>query len=75
MFRFAVRTLIQTTERKCNNIKFMSFVFEATDFSVGVAQSLVQYYCNSRLLKGQGHITVNKPVISSIYIVAHTWPL
>ena len=27
------------------------------------------------LLKGQGHATVNKPVISWIYIVAHTWPL
>ena len=24
---------------------------------------------------GQGHITVNKPVISVIYIVAHMWPL
>ena len=22
-----------------------------------------------------GHVTVNKPVISKIYIVAHTWPL
>ena len=29
----------------------------------------------SKLLKGQGHVTVNKPVISIIYIVAHTWPL
>ena len=26
-------------------------------------------------LKGQGLVTVNKPVISRIYIVAHTWPL
>ena len=26
-------------------------------------------------LKGQGHVTVNKPVISRIYIVAHTWQL
>ena len=26
-------------------------------------------------LKAQGHVTVNKPVISMIYIVAHTWPL
>ena len=26
-------------------------------------------------LKGQGHVAVNKPVISIIYIVAHTWPL
>ena len=26
-------------------------------------------------LKGQGHLTINKPVISIIYIVAHTWPL
>ena len=26
-------------------------------------------------LKGQGHVTVNNPVISMIYIVAHTWPL
>ena len=24
-------------------------------------------------LKGQGHVTVKKPVISIIYIVAHTW--
>ena len=29
----------------------------------------------SALLKGLGHITVNKPVISRMYIVAHTWPL
>ena len=31
-----------------------------------------------KLFKGagsQGHVTVNKPVISIIYIVAHTWPL
>ena len=27
------------------------------------------------ILKGQGQVTVNKPVISMIYIVAHTWPL
>ena len=26
-------------------------------------------------LKAQGHVTVNKPVISRIYIVARTWPL
>ena len=26
-------------------------------------------------LNGQGHVAVNKPVISRIYIVAHTWPL
>ena len=26
-------------------------------------------------LKGQGHVTVNKPVISGIFIVAHTWSL
>ena len=26
-------------------------------------------------LKAQGHVTVNKPVISIIYIVSHTWPL
>ena len=32
--------------------------------------------CNfSLFLKEQGHLTVNKPVISRIYIVAHTWPL
>ena len=26
-------------------------------------------------LKAQGHVTVNKPVISIICIVSHTWPL
>ena len=26
-------------------------------------------------LKAQGHVTVNKPVISMIYIASHTWPL
>ena len=26
-------------------------------------------------LKRKGHVAVNKPVISRIYIVAHTWPL
>ena len=25
--------------------------------------------------KGQGHVIVNKPIISRIYIVVHTWPL
>ena len=25
-------------------------------------------------LKGQGHVAVNKPVTSRIYIVSHTWP-
>ena len=25
-------------------------------------------------LKGQGHVTINKPVISIISIVAYTWP-
>ena len=27
------------------------------------------------MLKEQGHVTVNKPVISIIYIVSRTWPL
>ena len=26
-------------------------------------------------LKGQDHVTVNKPAMYIIYIVAHTWPL
>ena len=26
-------------------------------------------------LRAQGHVTVNKPVISMIYIITHTWPL
>ena len=26
-------------------------------------------------LKAQGHITINKPVISIINIVSHTWPM
>ena len=26
-------------------------------------------------LKGLGYVTINKPVISIIHIVAHTWPL
>ena len=25
--------------------------------------------------KAQGHVTINKPVISMIYIITHTWPL
>ena len=29
----------------------------------------------ARSLKGQGHVTVNKPVNSIIYILVHTWPL
>ena len=32
---------------------------------------VLKIYC----LKAQGHVTVNKPVISMIYIVSHTWPL
>ena len=31
--------------------------------------------CFCSLLKGQGHVTVNKPVISTIYIFAYTWPI
>ena len=27
------------------------------------------------MLKALGHVTVNKPVISIIYVVVHTWPL
>ena len=27
------------------------------------------------ILKGQGHVTVNKPIISIIYIVANMWQL
>ena len=34
---------------------------------------IVQFF--STVLKGQGHVTVNQPIISIIYIVAHTWPL
>ena len=26
-------------------------------------------------LKAQGRVTVNKPIISIIYVVSHTWPL
>ena len=26
-------------------------------------------------LKGQGHVTINKPVISIIYFVVQMWPL
>ena len=29
----------------------------------------------SQFFLGQGHVTVCKPAISIIYIVAHTWPL
>ena len=29
----------------------------------------------TRDLKGQSHVTVNKPIISRIYIVAHKWSL
>ena len=33
------------------------------------------YQMSHTYLKAQGHVTVNKPVISMIYIIAHTWPL
>ena len=33
------------------------------------------YFAFFLSLKAQGHVTVNKPVISIIYIVSHTWPL
>ena len=41
---------------------------------------IFQISCSSTIfsaksLKGQLHVTVNKPVISIICIVAHTWPL
>ena len=32
-------------------------------------------YQSKANLKGRGHVTVNKPVISIIYIVVQTWPL
>ena len=48
---------------------------EKTDLSTDVLLSLslkdkisIRFY-----LKGQGHVTVNKLVISRIYIVSHTW--
>ena len=31
--------------------------------------------CSRNSLKAQGLVTVNKPVISMLYIVAQTWPL
>ena len=33
------------------------------------------FYMDALPLKALGHVTVNKPVISIIYIVFHTWPL
>ena len=36
---------------------------------------VAEIYLGFPLLKGQGHVTVNKPVISIIYIVVHTWRL
>ena len=35
----------------------------------------VSFVFLSMKLKGQGHVNVNKPVISRIYIVVHTGPL
>ena len=35
----------------------------------------IQLIFHYQSLKAQGYITVNKPVISIIYIVTHTWPL
>ena len=32
-------------------------------------------FSNLQMLKGQGHVTVTKPVISRIYTVGHMWPL
>ena len=49
----------------------MARSFERT--FTGESLDLLQVY--SVVLKGQGHVTVNKPVISIIYIVVHTWPL
>ena len=34
-----------------------------------------RHYSTCRALKELCHVTVNKPVISIIYIVVHTWPL
>ena len=35
----------------------------------------VAFFQSEALLKGQGHVTVNKFVICLMYIVAHMWPL
>ena len=36
---------------------------------------ILKHKVECKTLQGQGHVTVNKPVISIFYIVAHTWPL
>ena len=38
-------------------------------------ESFNKIFEKPRTLKGQGHVTVNKIIISMIYIVAGTWPL
>ena len=51
-------------------------------FEILIAGNLdLTAYCSLQIkaidpatLKAQGHVTVNKPVISMIYIITHTWP-
>ena len=56
---------VYSTARKTFQHNFDSPSYLVQDFSHVLKVSL----------KEQGHVTVNKPVISRIYIVAHTWPL
>ena len=56
--------------------------FEETLQDIAILQGSLQVWVPTRIhkkfqkhLKGQGHVTVNRPVISMVYIVAHTWPL
>ena len=49
-------------------------MFILVDLSCG-SNKAPKYLSVSNCLKGQSHVTVNKPVISGIYIVGHTLPL
>ena len=45
-----------------------------TNYQSSFKMKISANYEKDRLtLKGQGHVTINKPVISRIYIVAHKW--
>ena len=77
------------SQRKYSNIQqiYLTFFFttgwppknyKCLNSSCGgafVSESFVFRSVHWWALQGQGHITVNKAVISIIYIVVHTWPL
>ena len=74
---FICKSQVRSNEPSADFAKQLSFKSECSVRSrrrvINTFKGIPCHHCQS--LKAQGHVTVNKPVISMIYIVSHTWPL